>query len=272
MWRLIRIGILLTVLAFVALGALSDRWRTTGWNDTLRVGLFPVNGDGRGATDRYIDALTRERFTDIEEFFQREARAYGVPLEDPVEIELYPKVAELPPQLEPGTGVLGRLWWSLRARYYTWRIAGDTFADIRVFVLYHDPEGTRAVPHSLGLQKGLMGIVYAYADEGADATNGIVVAHEVMHTLGATDKYDPATDQPLFPQGYGDPEAEPRYPQATAEIMAGRIALGPDEAEMPGSLEQVVVGRETAAEVNWAAYGDSSDGGAAPRGPQHPSR
>jgi hypothetical protein len=251
MWRAIRIAVLLTILAFVALGALVDRWRTTDWDNTLWVGIFPVNGDGGEPTAGYIAALSAERFGDIEEFFSHEARAWGVPLDRPVHIELYPAVDEPPPGLEPGASLPGRMWWSLKARYYGWRVAGDRLAHIRLFVLYHDPEQTYSVPHSLGLQKGLLGIVYAYADAAYDATNNVVVAHELMHTLGATDKYDPATSLPLFPQGYAEPGAEPLHPQSLAEIMAGRVPVAPDEARMPTGLDEVVVGPETAREVNW---------------------
>jgi hypothetical protein len=253
MWRLIRISVLLAILAFVALGAAVDRFSSTKWTSTLWVGVFPVNGDGRDATDRYIASLSRDQFTDIERFFNREARAFGIVLDAPVHLEIYPQVSERPPVLDPDASLPGRVWWSLRARYYSWHVAGDKLARIRVFVLYHDPGQTAAVPHSLGLQKGLLGIVHAYADEGADATNSVVIAHELMHTLGATDKYDPATALPVYPQGYGEPDAEPRYPQSFAEIMAGRIALSPREAEIPRSLAEVVVGPETAQEINWIA-------------------
>ena len=255
MWRRIRIGILLLVLFVVAGGAWTDRQRTTSWNSPLWVGVFPVNADTRPATGRYIAALEREQFADIEAFFAREAAAYGVVLEQPVKVVLYPPVTELPPRLESSTSVAGRVWWSLRLRYYTWRQAGDTPADIRVFVLYHDPERTTAVPHSLGLQAGLLGVVYAFADASLDRQNNIVIAHEVLHTVGATDKYDQATNLPVFPQGYGEPDAEPRYPQSVAEIMAGRIAISADEAEMPEGLADVVVGPDTALEIRWVDGG-----------------
>ena len=251
MWKLIRVFILLTILAFVALGALVDRWRTSDWDHTLWIGVFPVNADGREDTDRYIASLSRERFAAIESFFAREARQWGLAIEQPVRIELYAQVRELPPALDADAGVLGSIWWSLRTRLYTWRVAGGELADIRMFVLYNDPEVTYAVPHSLGLQKGLLGIVHAYAGRGFDATNNFVIAHEVMHTLGATDKYDPASNLPLYPDGYAEPGAEPRYPQASAEIMGGRIPLSPQMAEMPRSLGEVVVGPQTAAEINW---------------------
>jgi hypothetical protein len=252
MWRLIRIGVLLAILAAVALGAVLDRWRTTEWNRTVWVGVFPVNADGRDATTDYISRLRTSQFQDVEAFFAREARARGVSLDQPVHIELYPALQERPPRLEPGTGLPGRIWWSLRARYYSWRVTDGHFANIRLFVLYYDPDQTAAVPHSLGLQKGLFGIVHAYAEESYDATNSVVIAHELMHTLGATDKYDPATSLPLFPGGYAEPYAQPLYPQRYAEIMAGRVAFAARESRMPESLEEAMVGPVTAAEINWS--------------------
>jgi hypothetical protein len=250
-WRLIRISILLAILAFVALGALVDRWHTTDWDRTLWVGVFPVNADGRDSTAAYLSQLETADFRDVEAFFAREAEAWGVALERPVHVELYPAVDEPPPVLEHGASLPRRMLWSLQARFYSWRVAGDKLARVRVFMLFHDPDHTFEVPHSLGLQKGLLGIVHAYADPAYDRTNNVVLAHELLHTLGATDKYDPATSQPLFPQGYAEPDATPLYPQRFAEIMAGRIAVSEDEAEMPASLAQAVVGPETAREINW---------------------
>jgi hypothetical protein len=69
--------------------------------------------------------------------------------------------------------------------------------------------------------------------------------------VGASDKYDLGTGEPLYPIGYGDPEQQPRYPQPEAEIMAVRRALGPQESEMPRSLRGEVVGAATALEIRW---------------------
>lgn len=251
MWKTVRIAILSLVLALVALYTWADRRRMAEWDQTAWIAVFPVNGDGAARTDEYVSGLTRERFADIERFFAREAGAFGVPLERPVHVELYAPVEAMPPLLEPGTGLLGRVAWSLRMRWFSWRHAGDALADIRVFVIYHDPDRVEAVPHSLGLQKGLLGVVYAYADPAADATNSLVIAHEALHALGATDKYDLATNLPVYPDGYGEPDAEPRHPQAFAEIMAGRVAVSPGEARMPAGLGEAVVGARTAQEIGW---------------------
>jgi hypothetical protein len=101
------------------------------------------------------------------------------------------------------------------------------------------------------MQKGLVGVVHAYADHGMTGSNNVVIAHEILHTLGASDKYDLASLAPLYPAGYAEPDSNPLYPQSFAEIMAGRFAVDADTFEMPESLEDVLVGDATALEIRW---------------------
>lgn len=251
MWKLLRVSLLIMLLVVVAGRFVLDRYHSRVWNTTLWIGVFPVNADGSAVTGRYISALQPSHFASIESFFAREAQRHGVALPRPVHVELMAPLAELPPRLDPGAGAAATAWWSLRLRWYSWQHAGKSLARVRVFVLYHDPARTAVVAHSLGLQKGLVGVVYGFADESMTGTNAIVIAHEVLHTLGATDHYDLASGQPLYPEGYAEPERDPRYPQPRAEIMAGRRALSAVSAEMPESLDAVAVGAATASEINW---------------------
>jgi hypothetical protein len=254
MWRNIRILLLLLVLAAVALQQWLDRIQTQSWQQPLWVGIYPLNADATVSAQRYIDALTAKDFTPIESFFAREAHRYGVALDEPVHIELYPQRAELPPALPADAGILGTAWWSLKMRWYAAhasRVPGRVPSRIRVFVLYHDPSTLDHVPDSHGLQKGLVCVVQAFAARAMTGSNDIVIAHELLHTLGATDKYDLQSDQPLYPIGYAAPDQQPLYPQEQAEIMAGRRALSPRESEMPSSLGAVVVGPATALEIRW---------------------
>jgi len=46
----------------------------------------------------------------------------------------------------------------------------------------------------------------------------------------------------------------PRYPQRYAEIMAGRMPLGPDRQEMPDELSQTRVGPASAREIGWIRH------------------
>jgi len=253
-WKVIRISVLLLALAVVAASTWLDRVRTTSWKETLWVGVFPVNGDGSETAERYIASLTTEDFASLETFFASEAQRYGVTVQQPIRIELYPSPKDKPPLLAPGSGLIATAWWSLKVRWYAHRAAdvpGRAPSHIRVFVLYHDPELTERVPHSLGLQKGLVGVVHAFADPQMRGQNNIVIAHETMHTVGATDKYDLESGEPLFPDGFAEPERNPRYPQDKAEIMAGQRALSPQEHAMPDGLRDVVVGPATAREIGW---------------------
>lgn len=257
MWKTLRIFTLLLVLVIVAGRAWLERVDTQSWKGTLWVGIYPCNADGSDAAQRYINELTVGDFESIETFFARESHRYGVPLDQPIHVELYPQGRQLPPQLAPGAGPLGVAWWSLKLRWYAataTKVPGRTPSRVRLFVLYHDPALLQVAPDSHGLQKGLMGVVNAFAQKEATGTNNIVIAHELMHTLGATDKYDPGSGAPLFPAGFGDPERQPRYPQTSAEIMAGRRALSPTSFEMPANLQDVVVGTATADEIRWTHH------------------
>ena len=79
----------------------------------------------------------------------------------------------------------------------------------------------------------------------------MIITHELLHTLGATDKYDPQTNQPFFPDGFAEPERTPLYPQRWAEIMGGFIAVSEEKGLMPEGLSQTVIGPLTAGEIGW---------------------
>jgi hypothetical protein len=252
-WRNIRVLILLLILLWAATHTWFERISSTGWKQPLWVGIFPVNADGSATAQAYIDGLQTREFADIEDFMAREAHRYGKELAEPVHIVLYPQVRQVPPQLDRGDGLLGTALWSLKLRWFAWREATVSRAPprVRLFVLYHDPTTLKSVPDSHGMQKGLLGVVHAFALRPMAGSNSIVITHELLHTLGATDKYDPGTGAPLFPIGFADPNQQPLYPQDEAEIMAGRRAVSAQDAEMPAALNAVVVGPATAAEIRW---------------------
>ena len=81
--------------------------------------------------------------------------------------------------------------------------------------------------------------------------NNVVITHEFLHTLGATDKYELANNQPIFPEGYAEPDQVPLLPQRFAEIMAGRTPVSATEAEIPPGLNSAVIDEKTAREINW---------------------
>jgi hypothetical protein len=253
MLRPLRITILVFILIVVGVSTWLTRLRTTSWEQPLRVAIFPINADASPATDRYVRELTLAAFSPIARFTREEAKRYGLALSTPVELFLAPELRRVPPPPPFGGNALRVALWSLQMRYWAW-VNGTLDGPkphVRVFVLYHDPERVTRLSHSLGLQKGLIGVVNAFASEAQAAQNDVVIAHELMHTLGATDKYDARTNQPVFPDGYADPQRQPLLPQEYAEIMAGRVPMTEQRAEMPRGLEEVLIGAKTAREINW---------------------
>lgn len=254
MWKKLRIAVLLLVLLFVALTTYFDRVRTTDWDMSLRVAVFPINADGSAEAGRYIQTLNAQDMLPLETFFSEEAQRYGLKLDPPMRFTLAPPISELPPMLDERAGRFGAAVWSLQMRYWAWRVPKDpprSYPNVRLFVLYHDPALSPSLPHSVGVQKGLLGIVHAFAARHMAGANDTVTAHELLHTLGATDKYAAGTNLPRHPDGFAEPDLAPLYPQSLAELMAGRIPLSPTRAEIPESLDQVIVGPATAAEIGW---------------------
>ena len=85
------------------------------------------------------------------------------------------------------------------------------------------------------------------------AENLIVFTHELLHVLGATDKYILSSGEPIFPQGYAEPNKRPLFPQKRAEIMGVRIPINSFSSVMPESLDHCKIGRQTAEEIGFLA-------------------
>jgi len=254
MFKKIRIGILLLILAIVAGNAWLTGLRTTDWDIPLEMVVYPVNGDGSDVTADYISSLDRDVFQPIANFLGWEGEDYQLTVAEPLTVELSAEVDSLPPPAPFGGSRLQVMLWSLKMRWWAWRVDNyDGPGNIKVFVVYYDPANHKELGHSLGLKEGLLCMVKAFASRNLAPRNNVIIAHELLHTLGATDKYDPATGMPLFPAGYGDPEQQPLYPQTRGEIMGGLIPRSETEGQMPSGLRYARIGPDTAAEIGWSA-------------------
>lgn len=251
----LRLALLLAVLACVALGAWLDRLRSRDWDGTLRVTVYPAAAAGDEVARGFAAGLTSDDFAPVDAFFGRQSREYGLSLDPPIRIRVSQAAPGLPPVLPDRPGPLTIVAWSLRLRWYAARVAWkDSLPDpdIQVFATF-TPIGPGAgpLPDSVGLSKGLVAVAHLYASPQATGSNQVVLAHELLHTLGATDRYEPTTGQPTVPDGLGEPDRDPTYPQRFGEIMAGRIATGPQAAIIAQDLALMRVGPLTAREIGW---------------------
>lgn len=252
-WRRLRIALLAAILVFVGTTNYWEQHQARSWRQPLAIEVYPVNGDGSEVVSSYIAALSPGQFQEIAVFLQDQGSRYGVKVQPP-QLRLGAEIKSLPPAPPADkSNTLKVILWSLKLRYWVYQHGSSwlpSFGVIRLFVVYHVGRPGVALDHSLGLREGLIGVVHAFARPIQDSQNNVVIAHELLHTLGATDKYGPG-GLPLFPDGYGDADRVPRHPQQLAEIMAGRVAVSETRAEIPADLASCVIGYKTAHEINW---------------------
>ena len=253
MWKKLRIFILLMVFFIVAGDTYLTKYRAISWDETLWVAVYPINPENDPRIERYISKLSNRNFTQVEQFFEREASEFGLPQNKPFKIMLAHEVQELPPTPpERGSHALQMGWWSLKLRKWAWSMDESDFSPhIKMFIVYHPYERDKELPHSLGMEKGMIGVVQAFAHREMEGKNNLVIAHEMLHTIGSTDKYSYESLEPSYPDGYAEPDKAPRYPQRYAELMGGRTPLSETQSFMPRSLRSVKIGSKTATEINW---------------------
>lgn len=253
-FRIIRIFILLILLASVAFYTKTQKLKSRNWSQTLEVVIYPINGDNSPIVEEYINNLDDSVFEPIDEFIEQESQDYSIIINQPIKTRLGSIIHNHPPQAPlPNASILSIVWWSIQFRYWAYKYTPDDISNhhrIRTFVLYYEVDEGRRLKHSLGLDKGLLTVVHAFASEDMDAQNNIIISHELLHTVGATDKYG-ANGRPVYPDGYAFPEQKPLYPQEKAEIMAVHRALSADASRMAKSLKECIVGKKTATEINW---------------------
>jgi hypothetical protein len=254
MLAILRKGILVYILVLVAVGHWLTMQRTTSWDRPLSVAVYPINGDGSQRSAEYIQSLEWDAFKVIDRFMAEEAEHYGVRLKEPVYTVLADPVNDQPPVPPLDGNALQIMLWSLQLRYWSWSVdrgSDPPASDVEIYVRYFDPDASPRLAHSLGLQKGMIGVVNAFASPRQAGSNKVIIAHEPLHTLGASDKYDPATGQPIYPGGYAKPDANPTLPQELAELMGGRVPISTLESRIPRSLDEVIIGPATGQEIRW---------------------
>jgi hypothetical protein len=252
MGQKVRVIVLLLILATVLQQAWLDK-ADLAWKDNFYVAVYPVNADNSAKVSDYLRTLTRADFEPVAEYFASEAEPYHLGLRRPIEVQLGAQVSDVPPAPPRGGGVFGTVIWSLKFRYFAWLNSPkvNVKPDIRLYLLYYDPLTNPHLSHSTALNKGRIGRVNLFGDSTYAKQNLVILAHELLHTLNATDKYDLANSMPIYPDGFAEPDKTPLYPQDFAELMGGRTPVTENSAEIPKSLKQTLIGAKTAREIGW---------------------
>jgi hypothetical protein len=253
----LRVGTLLGVLALVLLQGAIDyvrRQERRSWQRPLEVALILIE---RGSVDRAALGRFQERVTALEEALEAEFSRYGGAF-GPIHFRQFgpllhapepPRASAEPSRLEP-LYLAYELWRFARGADRAVGVEGRRF-DGRIYVLMSAPTSDQqALVEGLGQDGGTIAITNVELSEDSVDFGLFVVAHELFHLLGATDRYDEA-GRSIIPDGLAEPNASPLYPQPGAEVMARGRVLAPGVEEPPGHLSQLRVGSRTAAEIGW---------------------
>jgi hypothetical protein len=251
-----RVGVLLSILIGVLLWGAhdwSDRRARLAWQRPLRVALVLVTREP--VSEHTLGLLTARSF-DLERRLTQEYARYTGRSETPVEIIVRGVASDTePPPTLAGEGLLDLITYG--AKQWRWTSQIDSQArvergyDSRVYLVLKpaDDHGPAFVEGE-SEYGGRVGI--AQADIAPDTVDFalFVVAHELLHTLGATDKYD-EHGHARFPGGFAEPQRPRLYPQPGAEVMARGVPLAPGAERPPETLDELYVGEVTARELGW---------------------
>ena len=231
------------------------------WETTKSVVVIPFPADADDLeTKRYIDKLDGAYFKPVVDFFDRETRRYGLANHRPYRFRWQRVARASPPMLRNDAGMAATVWYSWSMRVYTWyiRVTQHIADHVIVYAMFrqtrkHTADSTGLVEEyaSKSLDKFSVCFINLSTDRGLQVKDRFVLAHELLHLSGATDKYDVATGEPSFPQGYADPEKQPLYPQTTGLLMAMAIPFSPEYSALPKTMQEISIGALTAKEINW---------------------
>lgn len=247
----IRVLILLLLLLPLVMLAFWEQDPRPDWERTLIVGLYPHNGDGSPEVQAWIDRLHVQDFQPIEVFMAEQATGHGLTLERPFEIRLGRPINSVPPPPPRVGATRERLTWAVRLRWWHFRLDRQGLKpDIVLVASYQKNPTAFSELRSIGMASPRLGLVQLAGGDHAREFNHVVLAHELLHTVGADDLYRPDR-RAQFPAGYAEPERNPRYPQPRAELMAMALPISPDLARPPQNLEEVQIGQTSAQEIGW---------------------
>ncbi|HET8723161.1 MAG TPA: hypothetical protein VFM53_03080 [Anaeromyxobacteraceae bacterium] len=254
--RGLRIGALVVLLLLVGAWAVERSLRRSGrtaWTRPVEVGLVLLSPAGDADEDAW-----RRGAAALQSRLASEMARWRGPGMEPFLLTVVGPVrwGGTLPLLPEGDGILDRAAHAVRV----WRTlrevdraagGGTRGFDVQVLVLcVPTASGPEASAEGSAALRGEVALVRATCT-GDLSLPLQAVGHEILHAVGATDKYD-AAGHARTPEGLAEPGRSPPYPQDHAEWMVGEVPVAPGRGRLPASLEEMRVGPATAREIGWA--------------------
>ena len=268
--RRLRQSLLFLVLLVVSVwGYLNHRadHHVFAWDRELEILLVPLvdpatdlaDGGNAELMRRFLSVAPGGGTLALERWFEDEYARHVRPVDSllRIAVESPSRVASLPPPIPDLTDSFVARWRKTAAflEYFEdldreHRLLQGAF-DATLFVYFYDPErrSTFVEHHPVATRRRRFGVVFVPLELYSGGFYSALLAHELCHAFGATDKYAGGTS--VFPEGFAEPQNDPLYPQRHAEIMALGIPVASGVERRVESLSDCVVGDTTAREMGW---------------------
>ena len=245
---------LLVVVVAYAIHAVRSRRARKAWDHTLRVAVIVVR---KGNVDDAAVAALRDRAPALEARLEEELHRWRPGAPKPFAFTVVGPL-DTPGAAPAATGdgilELASHAWEL----HRWTNDADARAkieaaafDSRIYVTASPPNGKVHMVEGASEQGGRVGVVSIDLDTQAVVVDFAlsVIAHELLHTLDATDHYDDA-GRAKIPDGLAEPELGTS--QRFVEIMTRGRPVSPTEEKTLDSIDELAVGPATAREIGWS--------------------
>ena len=208
---------------------------------------YGSDAPGQGRTLRDLAPWINEEFS---RYSGSPDARFRVDLRGPFAVDV-----DAPALAEPGDSWFTRMVRAVQYPRYFQQLAADHGVNasrytVKVYVVYGGSSYDMA-SHSRGSETGRVAVVYVSLDELNPGYPLATIAHEIGHTLGADDTYDPETSRAIHPEGFVEPFSKPLFPQSFAELMAVDVPISRTREMEVSTLDQIRVGHRSAAEMGW---------------------
>jgi hypothetical protein len=255
-FRLTVLMLLFLAVAAWAWNDIRERRERNSWVRPLHVGFVLLRA---GPVSDQTSEMLRARMADLQTHLEQEFQRWRQTTQVPFIFSVYgPLDISVPPPESYGEKLTDLAYFA----YQQWRYLRDVDAraqvprselDSRIYLVIRPPNtGELQFVEGQSEQGGRVGVVNVQLDESMVDFALIVAAHELMHTLGASDKYD-ELGHVMVPDGLAEPDKVPPFPQQYFEVMARNLPLSPEVEEPPEAIEQLRIGLKTAREIGWVA-------------------
>ncbi|KAF0209927.1 MAG: hypothetical protein FD167_5420 [bacterium] len=251
-------GVLLIVILIAARVYYRDQ-RKLDWDRTYNVALVQVINGNKSDTARALSPFGKELIQQsLEKWFENEAkRVYQTNIK-PFRFQLLGPIfnEQTPPVLPTENDGFWTKYKQTSAfiNYFNETLtqvgANPDQFDIKLYLyIYPADKGLDyEKQHSVGTTRGRFGVVFLPIGKQSAGRTTCLIAHEILHTVGASDKYDD-NHLTFFPDGYFEPKK--RYPQQFAEIMALATPTENGKEKDADSLDISRIGEKTSVEIGW---------------------